>query len=170
MILRCGLPYYSIQSPHSAQVLTGILPYHDSDEDSLITDIRCGKRPSRPTDPGQNRWLQDRVWDVIVTCWSDKPQQRYELSVVYHVFLTPSCQDALVELPPVGRKNLVLLAEELSYAFLILHLDLSERAALGKMQKYISNVVSWDGAPPTSLSSAELTALVETFRKVPFPR
>jgi hypothetical protein len=54
--------------------------------DKMADDITRGKRPSRPTDPSQNKWLQDPVWDAITTCWSDLPEQRYELSIVYHVF------------------------------------------------------------------------------------
>jgi hypothetical protein len=169
MILRCGQPYYFIQSPHSAQVLTGILPYHDSDKDDLIADIRRGKRPSRPTDPSQNQWLQDRVWDTIVTCWSDKPEQRCELSIVYHIFSTPNCQDALVEFPPVGRENLIRLAEELLYTFLTLALDPGKRATLQTMQEHISKVVSGGGTSPASVSPVEAEALAVTFRKVLFP-
>ena len=52
----------------------------------MIANIRLGKRPPRPTDPSQNRWLQDRVWNTITTCWSDKPKQRYELSIMYREF------------------------------------------------------------------------------------
>jgi hypothetical protein len=62
------------------------LPYDNSDKADVIANIRLGKRPPRPTDPSQNQWLQDRIWDTITTCWSDKPEQRYELSVVYRVF------------------------------------------------------------------------------------
>ena len=71
-----------------------MLPYDDSNfEDSLITRIREGKRPSRPTEPSQNQWLQDPVWDVITTGWRDKPEQRCELSVVSHVFSAASHQE-----------------------------------------------------------------------------
>jgi hypothetical protein len=52
----------------------------------VIADIRDGKRPSRPRNSSRNRWLQDPVWDVITTCWSDKPEQRCKLSIVYQVF------------------------------------------------------------------------------------
>jgi hypothetical protein len=52
----------------------------------MTADIKEGIRPSRPTDPSRNKWLQDPVWDAITTCWSDLPEQRYELSIVYRVF------------------------------------------------------------------------------------
>ena len=70
----------------SNQVLTGILPYGDSNIAGLIDDIRSGQRPLRPTNPSRNQWLQDPVWDAIVTCWKNEPALRYELSVVHDVF------------------------------------------------------------------------------------
>jgi hypothetical protein len=76
------------------QVLTGVLPYSGSEEADVIDNIRFGKPPPRPTDPSQNLWLQDPIWDTIVTCWTNKPERRCKLSVVYHVFLASSPQDA----------------------------------------------------------------------------
>ena len=75
------------QSPRYGQVLTGILPYGGRDKANVVADIVLGKRPPRPRDPSQNQWLQDPVWDTITACWSDKPEQRPKLSVVYDVFL-----------------------------------------------------------------------------------
>ena len=77
-----------IRSHNHDQVLTGILPYEDSNKGSVIADIRLGKRPPRPTDPSRNRWLQDHVWDMIETCWSNEPGQRSELFALHHVFST----------------------------------------------------------------------------------
>ena len=85
--------YYLIQSPCCNQVLTGVLPYHGSDANDMITRIRAGERPSRPINPSQNRWLQDPVWDVITTGWHDQPKQRCELSVMYHTFSLSSQQE-----------------------------------------------------------------------------
>jgi hypothetical protein len=129
----------------------------------MIADIRDGERPSRPTDPSQNQWLQDHIWDTITTCWNNKPEQRCELSVVHHILSMPSSQGTLVEFPPVSRKNLIVLVEELLYMFLILPLDPGERAMLRKIQRCISNMISRD-RPSTSLSAE----LGETFRKVLF--
>jgi hypothetical protein len=60
----------------------------------VIADIRLGKRPSRPTDPSQKRWLQDPVWDTIAKCWGDDPERRYKLSVVHRVFLKHGRREA----------------------------------------------------------------------------
>jgi hypothetical protein len=87
------LSYYLTQSPHCHQVLTGVVPYADINMKSdIIKDIRHGKRPPRPRDANQNRWLQDPVWDAISTCWKNEPAYRYELSVVYEIFSTPNSQ------------------------------------------------------------------------------
>ena len=186
MFLYCGSSYYLIQSPHYDQILTGVPPYKDWDGNDIINGIRCGDRPSRPTDssqnrdhiwdttpttdPSQNRWLQDQIWDTITTCWSGYPERRCELSVVYRVFLAPSPPDVLLEFPPVGRKNLVWLVEELSYTFLILPLDPPQRSTLRIMQEYISNVILRGETSETSSALADAVALAETFRKVPFPQ
>jgi hypothetical protein len=69
----------------------------------VITDVQLGKRPPRPTDPSRNRWLQDRVWGMITTCWSHKPEQRYKLPTVYHIF---SGHDWQEDQPDVKRGNL----------------------------------------------------------------
>jgi hypothetical protein len=166
MFLCCEPSHHLIQLLHSNQVLTGIPPFNDSNKDNLITHIKSGQRPPRPTDLSQNQWLQDRVWDTITTCWSDKPQRRCELSVVHHIFLTHRRQDLLIEFPPVGHKNLVRLADELLYTFMILPLDPDERAALRKMQEYISSAISRGGTSPASLSLEEEGILWEVY----FPR
>ena len=70
-----------------------MVPYAGSEGD-VIKDIRNGKRPPRPRDSNQNRWLQDPIWDAISTCWKNEPANRYQLSVVHEVFSTPSAQDA----------------------------------------------------------------------------
>ena len=54
----------------------------------MATHIHTGKRPSRPKDPSQSRWLPGPVWDVITTGWSYKPEKRCELSVMNGVFST----------------------------------------------------------------------------------
>jgi hypothetical protein len=167
MFLFCESFYYSMQSPHYGQVLTEILPYKNRNRDDIINDIRQGKRPSRPTDSSQNRWLWDQIWDTITACWSE-PQRRCDLSIVYHVFLTPGPQDPLVEIPPVGCENLIRLSEELSYTLLTLPLDPDEHATLGTVQEHISNVISRDRTPQTILSPVEEEVLREKYHKVLF--
>ena len=130
--------------------------------------MKYGKRPPRPTNRSQNQWLQDRVWDVITVCWNNKPQWRCGLSVVYYAFSTPSPQDLLVEFPPVGRKNLIRLAEELLYTFLVLPLDPNQRNTLGTVQKYISGVISGGRSSPAIPPSVKVVAGI--FREVCFLR
>jgi hypothetical protein len=135
----------------------------------MITHIRHGQRPSCPTGSSWNRWLQDHVWDTITTCWSNKPQQRCELSVVHHVFSTSDPQDALIGFPPVGHENLIRLTEELLYTFPVLPLDSEWLATLKSVQEYICDVISKDETSPASLSSVDVVALVEKFYEVYFP-
>ena len=82
------------------QVLTGIVPYGDFEGSNpyLAPHILSGRRPLRPTDPGQNRWLPDQVWDMITACWAYDPGQRSELSVVCHVLSTSSISTESVRL------------------------------------------------------------------------
>jgi hypothetical protein len=87
---------------------------------------------------------------------------------MHRIFFMPSYQDLLVQYPPVSRKDLIRLAEELLYTFLILPLDLDDLATLRTMQEYISNAMSISGTSPPSLSSAETTVLAERFHQVPF--
>jgi hypothetical protein len=161
--------HYSVQSPCYDQVLTGILPYGDGDKDKVTNNIRHGKRPSRPTDPNQNQWLQDHIWDTITTCWSEKPQQRHKLSVVHHIFSMPSPQDTLVKFPPVDRKNLIQLADEFLNTFITLPLHPAGLAKLRAVQKYVYDVISGDRTPPSGMPAVEVAVLAETFREVPFP-
>ena len=90
MFLCCEISCYLIQSPRCDQVLTGILPYDGSDRHTIVEHIKRGVRPPRPADQRRNRWLQDPVWDVITTGWSETPEERCETSVVHRVFLASS--------------------------------------------------------------------------------
>jgi len=82
--------YYLIQLSRYDQVLTGVLPYHGTNVKDMLTDIRAGKRPSRPKDLNQRQLLQDPVWDVIATGWHNKPRRRCTLSAMHSTFLSPS--------------------------------------------------------------------------------
>jgi len=85
------------------QVLTGVLPFHGSDSNGIITRIRAGGRPSHPINPSGNLWLPDPVWDTITTGWHRQPNQRCELSVMYDVLSLSSQQEAQRVKP--GRLN-----------------------------------------------------------------
>ena len=146
-----------------------MVPYGGG-EDNWVNDITDGKRPARPTDPSQKRWLNDRIWDVITTSWNGKPQFRCELAVVDYAFSTPNRRDTLVEFPPVNHKNLLQLVEELLYTFLVLPLGPRQRATLREAHEYISNVISKDRASPAILSSAKATAFIRTRQEVFLPR
>ena len=169
MFLCCKPPRCLIRLPRYDQVLTGVLPYVGNKKANVINNIRRAKQPGRPTDPSQNKWMQDHIWDTITTCWNKEPAYRCELSVLHHVFSMPSFQDVLVESPPVGRKNLSRLVDELLYTLLILPLGPGQRATLRAVQRYMSDVISRDGASLTILSSAEAKSLAEKFCKVSFP-
>jgi len=99
-------PYYLRQPSRCDQVLTGVLPYHGSDEKDIITRIHAGERPPRPTDPSQTQWLEDSVWDVITTGWRPQQIQRCKLSVMYHVFLPRDVK--LGDLNTQNNSNLVI--------------------------------------------------------------
>ena len=145
-----------------------MVPYGGS-EDNWVNDITDGKRPSIPKDPSQKRWLNDRIWDVITTSWDGKSQFRCELTVVHYAFSTPNRRDTLVEFPPVNRKNLLQLAEELLYTFLVLPLGPHQRATLREVHEYISNVISKEKASPAILSSAKATTFIKTRQEVFLP-
>jgi hypothetical protein len=144
------------------------MPFGGS-KDNWVNDITDGKRPPCPTDSSQNGWLNDRIWDVITTSWNGKPQWRCGLPVVCYAFSAPNRKDALVEFPPVGRRNLLRLVEELLYMFLALPLDPHQRTGLGTVQEYISNVISRGGSSLTTLPLVKPAAPMKTFPKVCFP-
>ena len=70
------------------QVFTGKLPYDNiRDSSKIIYHITSGERPNR------NRWLQESVWDMITTCWSEDPDRRWEVPAVCDLFSTLSLQE-----------------------------------------------------------------------------
>jgi len=71
----------------------------------MFSHIRAGKRPSRPINPRRNQRLQRPVWDVITTGWSHKPEERCELSVMRHAFLTSSQQEQEIHDAKPGDLN-----------------------------------------------------------------
>ena len=103
----------------------------------MITNIRLGKRPSYPTDPNQNQWLQGLIWDTITTCWSGKPGKRPKLSAIYRVFLEYGQGDAR----NVGLGNLDSHEGE--------NFTIAEKSQISK-QIYSSVVESFPGSPLSS--------------------
>ena len=55
----------------------------------MVTDIRAGKRPSRPIYSSRSQLSRGPLWKVITTGWHDKPRRRCELSVIHHTFSSP---------------------------------------------------------------------------------
>lgn len=76
------------------QVLTGVVPYDgDRGHYSLLVRIKSGERPPRPTNPEGVRWLQDKIWGMITTCWSEDPNQRWEVSAMCDLLSASSLQE-----------------------------------------------------------------------------
>ena len=55
----------------------------------MITRIRAGEQPPRPIDTSKSRLVEDQVWNVVTTGWRTEPNQRCELSVIYHACSQP---------------------------------------------------------------------------------
>ena len=72
------------------QVLTGILPYGQIRDGIIIFHVVTGDRPTRPSDA---RWLEDRIWSMIMTCWSERREQRWGVHAVYNQFSTSSIRE-----------------------------------------------------------------------------
>ena len=87
-----------IDSPFRYKILTEILPYGAACDSIIIFHIVAGNRPPRPTD---TRWLQDHIWNVITTCWSEKQEQRMAIHVIYNQLLVAGVQ----EIADAGQGN-----------------------------------------------------------------
>ncbi|KAF7973128.1 hypothetical protein HWV62_16168 [Athelia sp. TMB] len=59
------------------EMFSGRIPFVGKREHLLIRAIVNGERPERPLDRlSQTRGLTDSVWDIIVTCWRQRPEER----------------------------------------------------------------------------------------------
>ncbi|KAF9644383.1 kinase-like protein [Thelephora ganbajun] len=76
---------YEVFSSHT------ILPYGNAREGIIIFNIVTGERPPRPTNA---RWLRDQIWNMIVTCWSEKRDQRWDIRAAYHQLSVSSIQES----------------------------------------------------------------------------
>jgi hypothetical protein len=59
-------------------MFSGNYPFHDIKNDfQVIFAVKHGRRPSRPShDLCQTRGLNDKVWELIKTCWATEPSER----------------------------------------------------------------------------------------------
>jgi len=88
-----------MQLPHSYQVLTGVLPFDGiNDYNAVAFCIQFGERPLRPRNQDANQWLWDRVWDMITTCWSEDPKERWRITTMDKLF-------SILALPEVQNSN-----------------------------------------------------------------
>jgi len=57
------------------QVLTGTTPFPDESDEGVVDMVNAELRPKRPSgDPSQE--LADELWEQIVACWNNKPDER----------------------------------------------------------------------------------------------
>jgi len=87
-----------------------VLPYGDAFyHNSVVSRIQSGKRPDRPKDPYQARWLRDGVWDMITACWSDIPHHRWGVPAVCNLLSTLSLQEVPRQQPGKIRPRITSL-------------------------------------------------------------
>jgi len=72
------------------ETLAEIPPYGNVQGFTIVFHIVNGNRPSRPTNA---RWLQDPIWNMIVACWGEKRDQRWDIRAVQNQFLVSSIQE-----------------------------------------------------------------------------
>jgi len=60
------------------EIFSGQLPFHDiTNECRVMSAVRGGKRPSRPSDNRSRiRGLDDEIWSIVQACWSQDPSRR----------------------------------------------------------------------------------------------
>ena len=66
------------------QIFSGQLPFHDIKNDyRVMAAVTKGARPSRPLhDLSRIRGLDDAVWNIIESCWSQEPSDRWSTSQI----------------------------------------------------------------------------------------
>ena len=77
-------------SPLCYKTLTEILPYGNARDGIIIFHVVTNTRPPRPAN---NRWLQDQIWNMITTCWSEERERRWGIRAVYNQLSTSSIQE-----------------------------------------------------------------------------
>jgi len=71
----------------------------------MITKICTGRRPSRPRNPSENRWLPDAVWDIITIGWRAQGNQRCKLFAIYLIFALSNIQEVQNFEPNEGNRT-----------------------------------------------------------------
>jgi len=72
------------------QTLSEIQPYGNTRDGVIISQVVSGDRPSRPMGA---RWLQDQVWDMIMICWNERRELRWDIRTVYKQLSAASIQE-----------------------------------------------------------------------------
>ncbi|KLO16659.1 kinase-like protein [Schizopora paradoxa] len=64
-------------------ILTGNKPFsYFNSGYSIISAVKSGQRPPRPNQTLVHRALDDKLWDIIVRCWSQDPDERPSASQI----------------------------------------------------------------------------------------
>lgn len=59
------------------QILTGDKPFSTfRNETSIIMEVQNGQRPPRPDQTLVHRGLDDKLWEIVVRCWAQNPEDR----------------------------------------------------------------------------------------------
>jgi len=72
------------------ETLTEVLPFGNARDGIIIFHVVTGDRPPRPPN---TRWLKDQIWNMIMTCWSEKREQRWDIRAVYNQLSVSSIQE-----------------------------------------------------------------------------
>jgi len=69
------------------EVLTGNRPYAGCDKPGqLVMEIANNKRPPQPENDVMKKWLPDKIWDTMESCWTPRPTSRPSIGTVYSEF------------------------------------------------------------------------------------
>jgi len=91
----------SLTSSLSNKILTDILPFGNARDGIIIFHAVTGDRPPRPPN---SRWLKDEIWNMIITCWSEKREQRWDIHAVYNQLSVSGIPGVFV-LPALPRSD-----------------------------------------------------------------
>lgn len=72
-----------IFTPH----FVGKVPFHKYRTELAALKMLGGSRPQRPTD-GLVLGLTDEIWNMVCSCWQNKPEKRPDISEVLKCFAT----------------------------------------------------------------------------------